>query len=535
MSPVNYRLKLPTQWSIHDVFHIDLLTPYRETDIHGSNYSRPPPDLIDNEEEYEVEKVLDVRRFGRRRKKQYLIKWKGYPDSDNEWVDHKDIHAPEAIREFENSKTASEEHIRTGSKGEYPINPLTTPTTITHSSPMSNDTNAYYLGSPERIFGAELDTQLITYDEARELCAKRYIRPHIKDENKLAAPLTEEELARVREVFPDLQTAPMPARPLSPILREMSDPDGLGATPTHEADTQALDHELWEAEGVLQIPPRVGGATAAITAEDQPAVEGGAVCKSRIQEKWGEGSSGSTAPPDTSTSGGPWSRTTSIRDWYPDEHPFIKNSRDSDDPDETPYTLTTSGYPLYKKSYMPAALQRQDPIGFYPNKGNHYIDYPIRLPCERTTQQAHYTQAIMAPNPLVIALRRDSDKVFSKPLYAAPVYAFDGKPTYATGELDYLKADAQGREFTDRQIDREGDLSLKAEVHRFRMLTNELERMETVLVENEEAWGQLAAAKLGVIRRLEMADTNGRIAANNQGFVDNALRVNEEILRGRKG
>ncbi len=28
MSPVNYRLKLPTQWSIHDVFHIDLLTPY---------------------------------------------------------------------------------------------------------------------------------------------------------------------------------------------------------------------------------------------------------------------------------------------------------------------------------------------------------------------------------------------------------------------------------------------------------------------------------------------------------------------------
>ncbi len=35
--------------------------------------------------------------------------------------------------------------------------------------------------------------------------------------------------------------------------------------------------------------------------------------------------------------------------------------------------------------------------------------------------------------------------------------------------------------------------------------------METVLVENEEAWGQLAAAKLGVIRQLEMADANGRI------------------------
>ncbi len=65
MSPINYRLKLPTQWSIHDVFHIDLLTPYRETDLHGSNYSRPAPDLINNNEEYEIERILDSRQFGR--------------------------------------------------------------------------------------------------------------------------------------------------------------------------------------------------------------------------------------------------------------------------------------------------------------------------------------------------------------------------------------------------------------------------------------------------------------------------------------
>ncbi len=59
--------------------------------------------------------------------------------------------------------------------------------------------------------------------------------------------------------------------------------------------------------------------------------------------------------------------------------------------------------------------------------------------------------------------------------------------------------------------------------------------MEAVLIENEEAWGHLAAAKLGIIRRLEMADTNARLDAGNQGFVDDALRINEEILCGRKG
>ncbi len=233
----------------------------------------------------------------------------------------------------------------------------------------------------------------------------------------------------------------------------MSDPDGMGATPTHQADTEALDHELWEAEGVLRVPPRVGGVADASAEEDKYAVERGAVRTSHTQEKRREGSLGSTAPPSTPATRGPWSRTTSLKDWYPDEHPFIKNRRDSDDPNETPYTLTTSGHPLYKKTYMPAMLQSREPIGFNVNRGTTYIDYPIRLPQELTTRQAYYMQAIMAPNPLVVGLRQDSDKVFSKPLYVSAVYQFDGKPTYATGDMDFLKIDAEGQEFTDRLID----------------------------------------------------------------------------------
>jgi hypothetical protein len=57
MSPVNYCIKLPTQWNIHLVFHIDLLTPYRKTITHGPNYQRPLLDLVNGEEEYSVEKI----------------------------------------------------------------------------------------------------------------------------------------------------------------------------------------------------------------------------------------------------------------------------------------------------------------------------------------------------------------------------------------------------------------------------------------------------------------------------------------------
>jgi hypothetical protein len=104
MSPVNYRLELPTQWSIHDVFHTDLLTPYRETPTHSANYQCPLPDLVEGVEEYEVEKVLDSRQYGHGRKLQYLIAWKGYPDSDNQWVNWDNAEGvSEAIKEFKHS------------------------------------------------------------------------------------------------------------------------------------------------------------------------------------------------------------------------------------------------------------------------------------------------------------------------------------------------------------------------------------------------------------------------------------------------
>jgi hypothetical protein len=97
---VAYRLKLPDTMKIHDVFHIDLLTPYRETSSYGTNYIRPPPVTEENNEEYEVENIRDARRHGRGRKLQYLVHWKGYPAADDSWVDHSDLNAPKLLKEF---------------------------------------------------------------------------------------------------------------------------------------------------------------------------------------------------------------------------------------------------------------------------------------------------------------------------------------------------------------------------------------------------------------------------------------------------
>jgi Chromo (CHRromatin Organisation MOdifier) domain len=105
ISPVAVRLELPPQWNIHPVFHGNLLTPYTETPSHGPNFTRPPPDLIDGEEEYEVEQIRSHRTWGRSKTLQYLIKWKGYPESDNTWENADQTHAPELVKLYHQALT----------------------------------------------------------------------------------------------------------------------------------------------------------------------------------------------------------------------------------------------------------------------------------------------------------------------------------------------------------------------------------------------------------------------------------------------
>jgi len=180
-------------------------------------------------------------------------------------------------------------------------------------------------------------------------------------------------------------------------------------------------------------------------------------------------------------------------DIYPAKHPFIWVLKDSNDPDETPYTATTMGFPLYKGSYH--THTKMVPMGFQQNNGDHFISFPIKEPNGKT-KQAEYVQTILHPNPIIVGLHDDSDKVYSKPLYTSLIYHYNGKPTYTTQELEVLKAGTEGQEQTDRMIYHLHNLSLTAEVHHFHMVSQELDWVEEALLDSKDQWGELATMKL---------------------------------------
>ena len=90
LSPLTYQLRLPPTWKIHNIFHASLLSSYRTTETHGPAFANPPPDVINNEEEYEVEAILSHK--GPKAHQLYLTAWKGYSSTKDTWEPESNLH-----------------------------------------------------------------------------------------------------------------------------------------------------------------------------------------------------------------------------------------------------------------------------------------------------------------------------------------------------------------------------------------------------------------------------------------------------------
>ena len=96
---------------LHPVFNVIKRTPAPEDPVQGQHVPPPPfPEIIDGEEEWVVEEILNSRMINR--KLRYLVKWDGFRIEHNSWEPWDNIHAPDLVSEFHRKHPGAPRLIR---------------------------------------------------------------------------------------------------------------------------------------------------------------------------------------------------------------------------------------------------------------------------------------------------------------------------------------------------------------------------------------------------------------------------------------
>jgi len=109
-------LDLPNIVKIHPVVNVSRIRKYT-SQVDGQRKEMPKPVVIEGEEEWEVEKILNKRKV--RGKDKYLVRWKGFTAEGDTWESRENLeNAQELVEEFEEEYSKDNGEVRRQEKVE---------------------------------------------------------------------------------------------------------------------------------------------------------------------------------------------------------------------------------------------------------------------------------------------------------------------------------------------------------------------------------------------------------------------------------
>ena len=463
------------------------------------------------------------------------MKWVGYPDSDNQWLDAGQLTADEAIREFKKRRPNAITHVRRTMTG----NPLIDFSLMSSPTPSTIE-NVLRSGASS---------------------------PH---EYSLAAPLTATDLQQVLERFPDPTqppdddndvTAPQPLTGgldnNEPVVVRTLTPAELVPYMVDLSDYSPMRTN--DSEVCLSCAPggphcteldQLGCAACRLFCKEPGGPTNRCFCRQEAEAE---------ARPKYIPSGDevihnlgavylhPGGATPGLCIpcifWNKEESGEEEEDSDEDDydHDQNPFPVPTVGCPVAtdtgadrgwtKTNPQPSAragrVTSPTPPGFVLNVHPNYI--PFKLVDDKTGRQilAKYVQLFLNnDDPYTYGKMSLTGPTFIAKVQAAPDTDTWEKPNYKVEDTQYFDAKYHDRAEVDAAVSRLCDPSLQAEVQRYRvaryqhrMIAQKIDRLE-----GEELYA-MGMKKCTSLRRLMAANAKARIEAkrDEEGFVRVAL------------
>jgi hypothetical protein len=177
-------------------------------------------------------------------------------------------------------------------------------------------------------------------------------------------------------------------------------------------------------------------------------------------------------------------------------------------------------------------METPPPAGFYHNRGVHFIPFQIRDAHEKLWP-AKYTQLILTSDPFVLAYRNGSNQQYGKPVHATPQFERNVSPVYNDGDLCFLDANGGFRDSVDTALMNMKDLTLIAEVHRFRAMCAGYEAKEKEVLQKVQELEAIGIDRKRCVVRLQMADAIERIEAE-RSEVGRGRQMGQELAEERE-